>query len=289
MKLTSVKTIILGSKVKFLYFDTPISYDFENIAAQQRKSGKEIITIGDDRGDSMELSALKARSRLRNLVWCNAWQYKKANGSLFVPQFSTFTFDRDVVDFATGHPLYNNFIKRLNYQFDEKVLCITVPEFQKDTDYHGKVKELGGRVHYHAVFFNLPYLKNPHAFLSDTWGNGYVFSKSINSVQHLSRYVTKYVQKDLENKHIKFKKRYLVSRGIKRPVEIYDQQFAVDFERYISAPGIHTTRENDYDSTDGRKIHELELTFPDGFDLSSLVGETPQDTLRLAQQMGITP
>ena len=288
MKLTNIKTVILGSKVKFLYFDRPISYDYENVGARNRNKSLE-LDLEPKTTDSMEESARKARSRLRQIMWSNSWQHFDEKGRPYKPQFSTFTFNHDITDYETGHPIYKNFRKRLDYAcsklFPHKLFCVTVPEFQKDIDFHGRVKPNGGRVHYHSVFFNLPFINDLHSLLEKTWGHGFVLNKTIRSVEHLSNYVAKYIQKDLENKHIKFKKRYLVSRGVKRPITIYDQEFAKEYCRYISSLSSYTAKESDYENpTDGRKIHEIEMVFPDGFDLASLVNQTPQDTARFVEQ-----
>jgi len=269
MKLTSIKTVILGSKVKFLHFDPPISYDFENLSAKNRHK------VGEDKEpdpQSMEASARKAKARLKSLVLCNAWLHLKRNGQPYKPQFPTFTFNTDVVDLETAHKVFRKFIKRLNYQVlkrtGQKLVYIAVPEFQKDRDFYGRKKPLGGRVHYHVIFFNLPRIQNIHAFLAEVWGEGYIWNKTIHSAQHLANYVAKYISKDLENKHIKYKKRYLVSRCIKRPVKIYDQELGADFCNHISSLGNYQTKESDYTSIDGRQVHEIEMTFPDGFDLA---------------------
>jgi hypothetical protein len=284
MKLTNIKTVILGSKVKFLHFNIPISYGFENLAAKNKSRVFE-LNPDEDLFSYAEESARKARGRIRNIIWSNACQYFKEKGKPFKPQFSTFTFNHDVLDFQSGQQIFNNFKKRLDYKLGKSIVCLSVPEFQKDIDFQGNKKPNGGRVHYHTVFFNLPYINNLHEFLAQTWGNGFVLNKSTKSVEHLANYVCKYIQKDLENKHIKFKKRYLVSRGIKRPVEIYDEEFAADFKNYISTLETHQTKEVEYDSLDGRHICQEELIFPDGFNLADLVNKTPQDTVKLAKKI----
>ncbi len=288
MKLTNVKTVILGSRAKFLHFDRPIGYSFENISAQN-KSKIAQTEPKEPNLESMAESARKAKSRLKKIILSNAWQHFKPNGVPYKPQFPTFTFSYDVLDTETGHPKFKNFMKRLNYQVfkrtGQRLAYIAVPEFQKDVDFHGNVKPNGGRLHYHAILFNIPRIQNIHAFLTKVWGDGYVWNRTINSSEHLVNYVLKYIKKDFENRHIKFKNRYLVSKGIKRPQISYDQEFAMDFCRHLESLGEYQLKEYDYQSIDGRSIHEIELIFPDGFDVASQINKTLQDTEKLARKI----
>ena len=85
------------------------------------------------------------------------------------------------------------------------VKYLLVPEFTKIC-----------RVHYHAIFFNLPYIKNNK--LREIWGNGFIKINRIDRVSNVGAYVSKYITKD--NIKIEGMKSYFTSRGLFKPLEL---------------------------------------------------------------------
>jgi len=83
---------------------------------------------------------------------------------------------------------------------------IAVPEFQKR-----------GAVHYHCVFFNLPFVDSVYDVISSLWSNGFVFVQSVSSFQHLSNYISKYFTKDSMDSRLNGRRSYFCSRGLFRP------------------------------------------------------------------------
>lgn len=155
----------------------------------------------------------KATSRMKNIITCNAWQWPKKSGLMFPPVFLTLTFKEDVSDPKIANRIFSKFIQRYNYkifQTKNKVLqYIAVPEFQKS-----------GRIHYHCLFFNLPYNVKNYDIARDVWGNGHVIMKAVytKTIYGLSNYMSKYLVKALADKRLFHKKKYFPSAKLLRPI-----------------------------------------------------------------------
>jgi len=77
-----------------------------------------------------------------------------------------------------------------------------------------------GAIHFHAVFFNLPYVRNVKKELSSMWGHGFVKLITVDHVKNLGAYVSKYLQKDIMDKRLVGRKAFFCSRGLIRPRQI---------------------------------------------------------------------
>jgi len=140
-----------------------------------------------------------------------------------------------------------------------KLLYVAVPEFQKR-----------GAVHYHIIFFNLPFLRNIHPVMQKLWGQGFIFGKTINDLNHLANYVCKYIQKGFDDKHSKYSKRYFSSRGLKRPYVIRDEG-QVEYILASIDPSKCEVEEKEFTTTQGIKVKQKVLRFPDGFNSKQLI------------------
>lgn len=142
----------------------------------------------------------KSAKRIMELVKHNAGQYKKANGSLYPPIFLTLTFKENMQDWDFANTEHTNFIKRLNYlvygEKCSKLAYISVPELQNR-----------GAIHYHLLFFNLPYIDKFK--VEALWGHGDTnismeddkgMKLSNYSGESLAKYITKYMTKQFYSK-----------------------------------------------------------------------------------------
>lgn len=167
----------------------------------------------------------KSAKRIMELVKHNAGQYKKSNGTSFPPIFLTLTFEDNVNDWGYANNEHTNFLKRLNYRvYGRKcsdLAYISVPELQER-----------GAVHYHILFFNLPYIDK--AEIEALWGNGRtrIETERMEGMEgeNLAKYITKYMTKQFyskdKNGEYKFyysqelwegKKIYFASKNLFRP------------------------------------------------------------------------
>jgi hypothetical protein len=63
---------------------------------------------------------------------------------------------------------------------------------------------------------NLGYVRN--STLREIWGNGFVKINRIDRVDNLGAYVTKYMQKDINDERLQGRKSYFRSKGLKEPI-----------------------------------------------------------------------
>lgn len=152
-----------------------------------------------------------------------------------MPKFWTLTFADNIQDVKQANKEFTDFNKRLSYylyKVNKNVLkYICIPEFQKR-----------GAIHFHVLYFNLPYI-NQNEF-SKIWDNGFVFVESVkdvNRIENFAKYVCKYISKEnskgesnyelYKEKDLLNSKRYFCSRGLKRP-HLY--KLNLDTEMYNS-------------------------------------------------------
>lgn len=176
-------------------------------------------------------SVNRAATRIRRLIDCNVGEYGE------VTKFVTFTFAEHVWDLKEANRLFSRFTQRLNYRLKtygyERALYLSVPEFT------GR-----GRVHYHVLYFNIPYISDIKSLFSEVWSYGFVKVIGVKHIKSLPAYLTKYLKKGITDSRLYGKKVYTTSRGLKQPevlrFESYPQE---EFDKY----GIlHKERDEEY-------------------------------------------
>lgn len=182
------------------------------IAAGREKESEESI---------QKRAGRRARLKMMDLIRVNAaHDWRDHEGKPCKNKFLTLTFKDNVQDLEWANDQFKKFIQRLNYHVtgEKKAVIkyVVVVEFQKR-----------GAVHYHTLFFNLPYV--PHDELEKVWGHGWVSINAIDHVDDLGAYLGKYMiktmegtendkdQKDKKRRRDKGKKRYWASRGLIKP------------------------------------------------------------------------
>lgn len=121
----------------------------------------------------------------------------------------TFTM-RDVVSLNIAYKYFRNFINRWKGRGD-KFEYVAVPEFQQR-----------GAVHFHVLFFNLPYdfvrTERQSRYIANLWGHGFVDLVATDGSTKLATYLSKYMTKAGTDTRLAGLKAYTSSRGLKRPV-----------------------------------------------------------------------
>lgn len=151
-------------------------------------------------------------------------------------KFITLTFKENINDVSYTNKEFSKFIKRLNYYLykEKKQLLkyIAVWELQER-----------GAIHYHVIFFSLPYIKNSE--LQKIWGYGFVKINRIDvdSKENRGRYVSKYFSKNIDIKTYKqksfFKSQNLIQPKVRKynsyePIKIKDNIiFSKEYNRKI--------------------------------------------------------
>lgn len=213
MPLSTTKVVISGNVVETYKFERPILYGVEISKKTKKKCPRRLF------GLITESNVYATRSRLRRLMQANASQYFKPDGLPFKPIFITYTFKENLTKLTYAHTFFKKFILRLNYfVYDEKcsrLRYLAVPEFQKR-----------GAVHYHCVFFNLPYIDRIYDEMQRVWGQGFCIVKTINNDVHLVNYVSKYFTKEALDSRLVGRKKYFCSKGLFKPLINREELFS---------------------------------------------------------------
>lgn len=156
-------------------------------------------------------SIYRSRTTLKRLINMNAGKwYDEENKRFFLPQFVTFTFAFNEVEVSAANAEFVLFIKRLNRALGYKKSVLkysAVVEFQDR-----------GAVHYHVLFYNMPFVEHNIQFFRRVWTWGNVMPKSVWNIADLGSYLTKYMVKGFDDQRLFGKKRYWNSRFLKKPV-----------------------------------------------------------------------
>jgi len=194
--------------------------DYSRMQVAYSTESGERGTVGVQKEISQD-SIARARRKIYEIVEGNFLCYP-------FPVFCTFTFKKNITDIDFSFMEMRNFLRRYS-RFklgNERALeYIGVAERQKR-----------GAVHFHFVFFNLPYgVENERSTreMAKIWNFGFVdvrdASKTLSGseVFNLGAYLAKYLAKD--NVARFGKAMYFASRGLARPVvELSPFPFAIN-------------------------------------------------------------
>ena len=201
MKKYKKKFIVSGDILELYEYENDIYTDYD-LSKFRNHPGRCNSSITDE--DTKKMNRAKTSNRsarnVRRLVNSNIEEYSK---------FVTLTFRDDVKDLKEANYIFKKFKQRLDYQLKitSKYLC--VPEFTKK-----------GRVHFHVIFFNLPFIKN--TTLEMIWGQGFIKINKIDNCDNVGAYVSKYMTKD--NEQMIEEKSYFTSRNLEKPLEIVNEK-----------------------------------------------------------------
>jgi len=198
------KVVKSGNVIEIYKYEKGVFKGFIN---ENGRAGNGSIT-DDQKEKNREISLMRARRNLRRIINANVGQW----GDDVTTKFLTLTFKENVSDLYEANYEFEKFIKRLNYKVFgkscSKLKYTVVPEFQKR-----------GAVHYHVIFYNLPYTKSN--VIQEVWGNGFVKINKIDDIDNVGAYICKYLTKSSVDGRLKGRKCYFNSRGLKKPVEYF--------------------------------------------------------------------
>lgn len=230
--LVNFKVIQSGSVVELIHYSkgylkgfniTPSSGQVESEEIEDDLVvGKEVEQVEDveepeSRESIMIRSSKRASKALVRIVNSNVNTYGKQKKAKFV----TLTFAEHVTDLDVANKYFTAFIRRFNAYITGN---------SKKVIKYSAVWELTkiGRIHYHVVFYNLPYIKAKK--INEIWANGNINIRAIDNYENVGQYIAKYMTKPdkryLDEKYLG-KKRYFSSRGLKKPLEITDPKLVI--------------------------------------------------------------
>jgi hypothetical protein len=98
-----------------------------------------------------------------------------------------------------------------------------IARFQDGKRPGGKVGGRDGVIHYHVLFYDLPYV--PHEKLTGIWGRGFVWINAVDDVDNLGVYMVEgYMGKEMEDERLNGQKHYWSSRGLAKPLVMYGRE-----------------------------------------------------------------
>ena len=205
------KIVISGNVTEVYDYATGYASGYTLTDEEKAKRGRKKDVKSESYEDNRLMVINRAKVNLRRLINCNVNGY----GEEFTSKFVTLTFKENIQDIRAANYEFKKFIKRLNYfMYGEKTSRIkysVVPEFQKR-----------GAVHYHVIFYNLPFLKAD--LLSEVWGNGFIKINKLSNVDNVGAYVTKYMSKEATDERLEGEKLHFSSRGLYKPIEFNDKE-----------------------------------------------------------------
>ena len=160
-------------------------------------------------------AAVRAGTSIRELILANKLCY-----------LWTMTFADEIEDRDFAMDEMKKFIKRLRWR-GYKLPYVAVMEVQEE-----RAKKYGVDViHFHLATNERVKIED----LKKAWGKGYVFVSEHNGeLFKVASYISKYVRKGFDDERVRSaeKKRYLCSRGLKRPLKRQFLMGEVDLERF---------------------------------------------------------
>jgi hypothetical protein len=170
----------------------------------------------------------KQRDRRRNLWRARNGLIDTINANVDRPwgellKFFTMSFSDDIFDLKEANREFNKFIKRLEYHVRRKVHYTVIARFQDGKRPGGKVGGRDGVIHYHVLFYDLPYV--PHEKLTGIWGRGFVWINAVDDVDNLGVYMVEgYMGKEMDDERLCGQKHYWSSRGLAKPLVLYGRK-----------------------------------------------------------------
>lgn len=195
--MTRFKVIQSGKEVEVYKFENDFFDDFTDLF-------RSSYTRPDEQKTSEEKfrsSRSRTKNRLRRLISSNVGKWGQP------PILVTYTFAENLKDLPTANHYFRNYTQRVNRALGFKLKYLSVPEFQKR-----------GAVHYHVIYFNLPFLKDI-TYLEKIWGHGSTKVEAVRKPKAMGVYLAKYLQKSFGDVRLLGKKCYTASQGLNKPIE----------------------------------------------------------------------
>lgn len=183
---------------------------------RRKEKGEGKTDVVENRKKSMA----RAKRRLIDLVNSNVYQYTNEHGMIFNPMFLSLTFRENITDLDFANKEFTKFIKRFNYKItglkNGYLKYVAVVEFQER-----------GAIHYHMIYFNLPFIERVYDVLAELWTYGSRRLLPVERVQNVGFYLCKYFTKNISDERLTARKCYFTSRDLVKP-KIYHFEESVN-------------------------------------------------------------
>lgn len=248
----SKKIIVSGRSIEVYTYDKPIWRGFK----QDREMPEPKQLDAFEQQKRKELNKKKSYSRSRTAI------KRIVNTNTQLKVFFTLTFAENVIDTKIANYMFNQFIKRLKYQFSD--FCyLAVPERQKR-----------GAIHYHLIC-NLPYI-DFNVLREKIWGHGRIEVADIRSVKKIGAYISKYLTKSSSDF---CKKSYFCSMNLNKPHEIIGYHVNTFTDKFLD--GVNPIYQKEFYGEHIGTVHYSEYLL----DAEPIpIGKRPLSVLSLASQ-----
>jgi len=218
--LTNFKLIKSGNILELFEYKKSIEYGKSEresgIRRKKETDTKNPLTL-ELKLENRKRTLLSSKATLKRLINANAGHWKDENNKAFMPVFLSLTFAENITDIKKANYIFTKFKQRIDYEITKKkgsfLKYAGVIEFQKR-----------GAVHYHIIFFNMPFMEKIYDKINRLWGKGYMIVKSVKDINTVSSYICKYMTKSEIDERLLGQKSYFTSRGLIKPVEILDKE-----------------------------------------------------------------
>lgn len=201
IKFSKRRLVICKNIIESYVYEKAFSYNWAPMR-NDSGGGRKKNSPRARRSDNL----FKTQRMLQRLISSNLEAYGER------PKFVTYTFADNIKNVEEANERWSLHMRILKRRFGGlKYLCVI--EFQKR-----------GAVHYHVLFFNMPYTRGLKKILADTWGQGFIKIITLSRVNNVGAYVAKYLQEDTHDIRLSGKKAYFCSRGLYKPIEMRNEQ-----------------------------------------------------------------
>ncbi|TAK95782.1 hypothetical protein EPO05_03335 [Patescibacteria group bacterium] len=198
---TDSKTIIAGNFIEIFKYENEV-WCGPLKQAPPKGGGRRMMN-----GKRSKESIQRAKGNLRRLINANAWNWLDENEKPYIPIFFTLTFAENMTDIKKANYEFTKFIQRFNYELNKEnnLKYVSVIEFQKR-----------GAVHYHFVFFNMPFVPDLKGKIERIWGQGFTTFRKLDKISNVGMYMSKYMSKEINARKLYGQKCYFTSRGLNK-------------------------------------------------------------------------
>jgi len=154
-----------------------------------------------------EDNIIRSTAAIRRLIQCNQEDLEE------IPKFITLTYGTDVKELKVSNPHFSQYSKEVRRTYGD-IKYIAVPEFQPES----------GRVHYHALYLNLPFVNNFKAEMTRLWPHGSTKIEAVRAMNAMPRYIGKYMTKSLKDPRTAGRKSFFTSRNLLRPIVVHSEK-----------------------------------------------------------------
>jgi len=197
VKLSNVRIIKCGHILEVYNYEISYIYNLGKTRSNESIEREESKTL--PRIDNFS----RAQRKIKRLINSNSFVYG------YRPIFVTYTFARNEQNIKEANRVFKRHIDDLRRNIVGRSLrYVAVPELQ-----------YRGAIHYHAVFFDLPFIDDIKNVFAKSWGleEGFVQIKAVEHVNNIGAYVSKYFSKLWHDKKVKGTKGYFSSEGLYQP------------------------------------------------------------------------